>query len=329
MEKYIKLLKQYIMTEDEEALYKADQFSKESLQKDFSPDEIVQLHIESLLNLYPDLSKEMRLSLDFLLQTMISYGIAHQEFQVLRERQRELKSEIDVAAKMQKTLLDTSIPKLDDLEVGAISLPAKIMNGDYHHFIQDSDGNVGVAVADIIGKGIPAALCMSMIKYALDSFPDTLVQPDAILKLLNRVVEANIESGMFITMFYGFYDQKSHHFSYSSAGHEPGFFYSAKDGTFEEITAKGIVLGVKKNANYERFTRKLEIGDMIVLLTDGVTECRRGQYFIEREEVIEVLQRYKDLHPEVLVKNVFQHFERLQDFELCDDFTLIVIKRNK
>lgn len=329
MEKYTRLLKQYLLTEDEEALYKVDQFSKESLQKQFSPDEIVQIHIESLMNLYPNLSKEMRLSLDFLVQTMISYGIAHQEVQALREREREFKSELDVAAKIQKSILNTTVPEIDGLEIGAISVPARQMNGDYIHFIKTPHGDIGVAIADIIGKGIPAALCMSMIKYALESFPDTLIQPTTILKLLNRVVEANIEPGMFVTMLYGLYKRKSNEFIFSSAGHEPGLFYNAKEDKFEDMEARGIVLGVKNDATYKQHMKALEKGDMIILLTDGVTECRRGEEFIEKEEVIAVVRKFQHLHPQQMVKKVFQYFEELQDFNLCDDFTLIAIKRNE
>jgi phosphoserine phosphatase RsbU/P len=329
LEKYTRLLKQYLTTEAEEALYKADQFSKHSLQKKYSPPEIVQIHMESLMELYPKLSKEMKLSLDFLLQTMISYGVAHQEFQVLREEQKVIKSELDIAAKMQKTLLKGTIPKADGIQIGVISKPAKKMSGDYYQFVQSPQGQIGMVIADIIGKGIPAALCMYMIKYALDSFPENIIQPDTILKLLNRVVEANVEPGMFVTMFYGFYNPENHIFSYSSAGHEPGFFYHAKTNTFEEIDAKGIVLGVKKEVTYPSYSKKLKPGDMVFLLTDGVTECRINNQFIERDEVKKVIQKYIHLHPEELVEKVFSHFEQLEDFKLEDDFTLIALRKDK
>ncbi len=318
-----------MLTENEEALYKAEQFSKQLLQKDVSPDEIVQIHIESLKSLYPELPKEMKRSLDFLLETMIAYGIVHQEARDLREKQLELKSEIEVAANMQDTLLNTVIPDVEVLDIGVLSVAAKQMNGDYHHFIKDSSGNVGVGIADVIGKGIPAALCMSMIKYALDSFSDERFSPNSILELLNRVVERNVEAGMFITMFYGVYDIHSHEFTYSSAGHEPGFFYKAKSKQFEEIDARGIVLGVQNNVSYINYSKSLEVGDTVLLLTDGVTECRQGDRFIERQEVVDVVQKYIHLPAQHIVENVYRYFERLQDFDLRDDFTLIILRRER
>src|SRR5690625_7168601 len=98
--------------------------------------------------------------MQFLLETMIAYGLAYQEFQVLREEQLKLKSEISVAASMQDTFLATTKPKIEGIDIGVISVPAEQMNGDYHHFVKGKDGSLGVAIADVIGKGVPAALCM-------------------------------------------------------------------------------------------------------------------------------------------------------------------------
>ncbi|GAA0501644.1 phosphoserine phosphatase RsbU [Salinibacillus aidingensis] len=327
LEKYKNLLKNYLQSKDETALYRADQFSKQSLQQEISPDEIVQIHIDAMQDLYPDLPEDMRLSLHFLLETMISYGIAHHEFRALREKQLELKYEIEVAANMQNTLLNTVIPDVEELDIGAVSVAAQQMNGDYYHFIQDHR-NVGVAVADVIGKGIPAALCMSMIKYALDTYPDNLSSPKTILKLLNRVVERNVEPGMFITMFYGFYNDEDHSFHYASAGHEPGLFYDASSDSFEKMETKGIVLGVEENTSYQQYSKILSVGDMIILFTDGVTECRRGDQFIQTEEILDIIKQYIHMSAQEIVDHVYRYFERLQDFDLRDDFTLIILRRN-
>jgi sigma-B regulation protein RsbU (phosphoserine phosphatase) len=109
---------------------------------------------------------------------------AYREHQSLRDRQLELESEIAVAANMQQTLLPEVIPYSESLDNGVISVPAHKMSGDYYHYIKDENGCVGVAIADIIGKGVPAALCMSMIKYAMDSLPEQRLQPAALLETL-------------------------------------------------------------------------------------------------------------------------------------------------
>ncbi|MDC3418669.1 PP2C family protein-serine/threonine phosphatase [Aquibacillus salsiterrae] len=327
IDNYKELLKQYILSLDEKALYQAEQFSKLSMQHNISPEEIINVHIQALKDLYPNLPKEVDNSLNFLLETMISYGLAYQEFQSLREKQLELKSEISVAAKMQQNLLLTEKPTIKGLDIGAISVPAHQMNGDYYHFVSGSDGGLGIAIADVIGKGIPAALAMSMIKYSMDSFPESQRSPSVILENLNRVVERNVEPGMFMTMFFGLYNQAKQTFAYSSAGHEPGFYFDAKKNEYSEIAAKGLVLGVAKDTTYQEYEQNVKPGDMIVLLTDGVTECRIGDRFIERDEVLQVIKRYENYPAQEAVEQVFKYFERLQGFQLRDDFTLILIRK--
>src|SRR5699024_3712792 len=113
----------------------------------------------------PTLSQEVKDSIAFLLETMISYGLAHQEFQTLRDEQIMLKSEISVAASMQETLLATEKPEIEGLDIGVVSVPAHQMNGDYHHFIKENDVSLGVGIADVFEKGVPAAQLMSIIKY--------------------------------------------------------------------------------------------------------------------------------------------------------------------
>lgn len=327
LEHYRKLLKEYLLTKNETALYQAEQFSKLSMQHNISPEEIVNVHIKALKELYPELPEQVNDSLNFLLEAMISYGLAYQEFQSLREKQSELKSEISVAAKMQETLLSTVKPTIKGLEIGAISVAANQMSGDYYHFVTDGDDTVGIAIADVIGKGIPAALAMSMIKYSMDSFPEKQRQPSAILENLNRVVERNVDPGMFVTMFYGLYDPSTEIFSYASAGHEPGFYYHADTQTFEEIDAKGLVLGATDDAVYQQSEKKINKNDRIILLTDGVTECRVGDRFIDRDEFLEVIQTYIHLPAQEAVEQVYKHFERLQEFQFRDDFTLIIIQK--
>lgn len=324
---YIKLLRQFIKTQDETSLYLAEQMSKLLLQQNFPPEEIVNLHHQAIVQIYPDISMDKQHAMDFLLEIMISYGVEHQGIHSLREKQLELTSEIDVAAKMQQTLLETELPEMKDLDIGVISVPAGQMNGDYHHFVPSEQGQLGIALADVIGKGVPAALCMSMIKYAMDSFPEESMMPSTILENLNRVIERNVEPGMFITMFYGQYLPEISLLRYASAGHEPGFYYSQSSDQFTELKTKGLVLGVMPNSTYEQYKIRINDGDMVILLTDGVTECRRGEEFIEREEVLDVIRQYTHLPSQKIVDQVYKHFEKMQDFQLKDDFTLMVLKK--
>lgn len=324
---YKDLLKHYIKTQDEKSLYEVEQVSKSFIKNNILPEEIVNLHIQAFAQLYPNLSDNYQHSMNFLLETMISYGLAYQEYQTLREEQLALKSELSVAASMQDTLLGTTKPLIEGIDLGIISVPAHQLNGDYHHFVKGEDGSLGIAIADVIGKGIPAALCMSMIKYSMDSYPEETMSPRAILKNLNRVVERNVDPSMFITMFYAQYLPSESKLQYSSAGHEPGFYYNAEKNTFEEIKTRGLVLGVSPDTDYKQYELHINKNDMVILLTDGVTECRDGERFIESEEVLDVIKQYADLPAQEMVNQVYKHFERLQEFQLRDDFTLLVLRK--
>ena len=140
-----------------------------------------------------------------------------------------------------------------------------------------------VAVADVMGKGIPAALCMSMIKFGIDSLRNENTSPRNVLDIVNRIVEKSVDDSMFISMFYGKYDARDSSFSYGSAGHEPALLYKASTGTFTELDAKGLLLGVHADVVYEENSVVLEEGDFIAMMTDGVTEIRTDNGFIDDE----------------------------------------------
>lgn len=327
VEFYKDILKSYLTSKSEETLYQAEQFSKQLLESQVSPEELVSLHYSVLNDVYPDLSEHVRASFELLLEIMIVYGLAYREHQSLIDRQKELESQIDVAAEMQKTLLPKTLPSVSSIDIGVISVPAGKMSGDYYYCVSDENDGVGIAIADIIGKGVPAALCMSMIKYALDSIPEQRMQPAALLENLNRVVERNIAESMFITMMYGFYDSRDHTFHYSGAGHEPGFYYNAKKDSFKELYAKGLVLGLSPTTKFREYKKEVEVGDLIILLSDGVTECRIGNRFIERDEIIRLIRKYIHLPAQDIVKKVYRELAIIQNFTLADDFTLMILRR--
>ncbi len=154
---YKHILQTFLHSKSEQGLYQAQQFSKILLEKQISPDELVNIHRAVLEELFPSVRSEVQDSFELLLEVMMGYGLAYREHQTLIDRQRELETEIDVAANMQQTLLPKVVPDVPSLDIGVSSVPANKMSGDYYHFVQDEHGCVGVTIADIIGKGIPAA----------------------------------------------------------------------------------------------------------------------------------------------------------------------------
>lgn len=324
---YKDMLTSYLEDKSEHALYHAQQFSKQMMEQDMSPEETVSLHLSVFQDLSDDLPEEVIDSFDLLLEVMIGYGLAYREHQSLRDRQQELESELNVAAHMQRTLLPDKKITIEEIDFGVVSVPAGKMSGDYYHYDLDDHGNFAVAVADVIGKGVPAAMSMSMIKYAMDTLTDKQMQPSLVLESLNRVVERNIDDDMFITMMYGVYHPEDHYFYFSSAGHEPGFIYTAANNSFDGLEAKGLVLGVSPKVKYEEQAFKLEPGDFIVFLSDGVTESRVNGEFIERDQIVDMIRERLHMPAQEIVNELYEQLEKAQEFQLRDDFTLMILRR--
>lgn len=324
---YTEMLKNYLENNSEKALYYAHKFSKQMIEKKLSPEEMVSIHLSVFKEVVGELPKEVLDSFDLLLEVMVGYGLAYREYLSLRDRQSKIDSEINLARKMQQSLLPHKNLQLENVDFGVVSIPAGKMSGDYYYYDLDEHGNLIVCIADIVGKGIPAAMSMSMIKYAIDGLPELRLQPSLLLENVNRVVERNIGKNMFITMIYGSYDTKEHRFYYSNAGHEPSFIYKHGTHSYTDLFAKGLVLGVSPNVRYSENMVELEAGDFIVLLSDGVTECRINDEFITRDQIMHMIVKYINEPAQAMVEKVYKDLEKMQDFTLKDDFTLIILRR--
>ena len=132
---------------------------------------------------------------------------------------------------------------------------------------------------------------------------------------------------MFISMFYGRYNVEQSVFTYASAGHEPALFYDAQKGEFSELHAKGLLLGVVPNVTYTQHEIKMECDDFVVMMTDGVTECRTDEGFIEQQIIASLIHSLRDKPAQTIVDTVYKELEKMQNFELRDDFTLVIFKK--
>lgn len=324
---YKEIMRQYVIRQTEQNLYAGQNFSRQLIQKNIAPEEVISIHKAALEEMQPELPENVWHSFDLLIEMMIRYGLALKEHQSLLQRQEEMKMEMDLAANVQKTLLKTTVPTVSGLEIGLISVPARQMNGDYIYFLSDNTKYAGVAVADVIGKGIPAALCMSMVKYGMDSLQDSNTDPAIVLDVINRIVEKSVDDDMFISMFYGRYNVTNSVFTYGSAGHEPALFFDSATNTFSELHAKGLLLGVVPNVTYIQHDITLKNDDLVVMMTDGVTECRTEEGFIEQDIILSLISSLRDKPAQVIVDTVYKELEKMQDFELRDDFTLVIYKK--
>ena len=230
---YTRILADYLENQTERNLYIGQNFIRQLIQKNVTPEEVIHIHKISMQEILPDMNPEVMNGFDFLLEMMVHFGLTVREHHSLLEQQEEIRVEMEVATKIQQMLLKTSVPKTTKLDIGMVSIPIRKMNGDYVHFLHNDDSHLSVAVTDVVGKGVPAALCMSMVKYGLDTLEYANGNPSYVLEVLNRIIERSVDDSMFVSMFFGRYDLNEEIFSFGSAGHEPALHYIASEDRFE------------------------------------------------------------------------------------------------
>ncbi|MGO0058981.1 PP2C family protein-serine/threonine phosphatase [Brevibacillus fluminis] len=323
---YQEILQAYLQGGGENQLYLGQQLSKWLLAENVTPEEVIELHLGALSK-KTEVSEEIRASFEMLTEIMIEYGNAIRENRSLRSRQKQMEAEFEIAVAMQQTMLPDEVPAFPGLDIGVVHVPANQVSGDYYNFVQREDHAFSVAIADIVGKGMPAALCMSMIKFAMDSFYESSVKPGRMLHHLNRVVERNIDPSMFVTMLFGRYDTMRHRFRYAVAGHEPGFLFCAREEKFTDLEGKGLVLGMLPETGFSEKEVALESGDMLILMTDGVIERKIGTRYFQREDLLPYLHAEIGLSAQEMADRIYRRLLLLSNFELQDDYTMIIIHR--
>ena len=251
------------------------------------------------------------------------------------ERDR-MRQSLDLAMEVQQNLLPKSNLRLDGFDIAGRSIYCDETGGDYYDFIvsgEGKDGDIGVAIGDVSGHGIPAALLMATVRSSLWqrlSLPGSI---DLVITDVNRQLVRDVEdSGQFMTMFYLNIDAANHQLEWVRAGHEPGIFYDPGSGTFEELRGSGVALGVSEEWQYQMNERiGLAPGQIIVLSTDGVWEAHNtnGEIF-GKERLNEIIRQHAAKKAEEIIEAVIDAVNHFQgDSGAEDDITLIVIKKER
>ena len=265
-------------------------------------------------------------------------------FQVIRNHEK-VDRQISIGAEIQSQLLPDQCPIIEGVELAACCRPAFQVGGDYYDFMPTrpdlsdtakSNGRWALVIGDVMGKGVPAGLLMTMLRGMLRAEVLSGLPPDCILHDLNQLALEDLsQSHRFITLFYSDFDARSRKLRFANAAHNPPLLWSAKSKSINRLDAPGLLIGLQGEAEYGCGEIILQPGDVLLYYTDGVTEAPgiTGERF-EENRLITFLDKFarEGLGAQQILEKLFERldgFVGIGDHHLEDDASMVVLKVNE
>lgn len=244
----------------------------------------------------------------------------------LIEKER-LERELQVAADIQLSILPDVLPDFDEFGFGARILPARQVGGDFYDVFVLKDGRVGVLIGDVADKGIPSALFMARAHALIMAEADIGLTAGDALRLVNTHITRLQKSTQFVTVLYGILDLKTREFSFARAGHEPPLLLHM-DGSVDRVPhSSGMALGLWDEIILDERSIFLAPGDILILYTDGMTDCRdpKGEAF-GLERIKKTLSAFASSNAQQVCDNLLETLKKYQDgSKQDDDVTLVAV----
>lgn len=263
-------------------------------------------------------------------------GIGHQAAVTIESRylydqktqQERLAHELALAHDIQAKLIPSHLPAPPGWEVAAFWRSAQEVGGDFYDFIEVTSHQLGIVIADVAGKGMPAALYMALTRSLLRATAPGQTDPKTVLRRINELLVPDTQRGMFVSLFYAVLNTRTGLLTYANAGHNPPLLIRA-DGQLEALRAPGLVLGVQLKIEPEVDQRRLASGDGVVFYTDGVTEVFDASDAAFGEERLKaILQESWAEGPQIIVEKIREAVNAFSaTAQPTDDFTLLVIRK--
>lgn len=276
------------------------------------------------LNAYS--KRDLKLLSAFASQAGISVERARLHARTLNAK--KLEEQLNIARAIQQSFLPQKDPVITGYDVTGRNVSSGEVGGDYYDFIPIVGSHTGIAIGDVSGKGMPAALIMASLRASLIAEIRNNYSIRTICQKVNSLLWESLEPGNYVTAVYGVLDARNHIFTFSNCGHNPPVMLSA-DGTVEYLSDGGPVFGVSKDAVYEERAMIVRRGDIIVMYTDGVTEVfdKQGREF-GMDRLIDVIttNRAKSAHQiQDAIYDAVMQFSSPD--HIFDDLTMVIIKR--
>jgi sigma-B regulation protein RsbU (phosphoserine phosphatase) len=247
-----------------------------------------------------------------------------EEAQAGKRRDAKQQREFEDARLIQRGLLPAAMPQTAGVQLASSWQPANGVGGDCFDALTFTGGGVGLTIADVAGKGVPAALLMSNLQAAVRAFAQEGTAPGSVCTSVNRLLCRNMASGRFVTFCYVRLDAGARRLTYANAGHNPPLLVRG-NGQVDQLAPTGTVLGVFAESAYEQGDFAIAPGDRLILYTDGITEGRNaaGEEFGE-DRLAETASRSRALPAEDMLAALLRDVETFNAGKYEDDATLIV-----
>ncbi|MEO8129708.1 MAG: SpoIIE family protein phosphatase [Bryobacteraceae bacterium] len=255
--------------------------------------------------------------------------IEQARFAEIEQNERIFARELAQAAEIQRGLLPATSPQVAGVDVDGRNLPCHGVGGDYYDYFPYPDGRIGLVVADVAGKGMPAAMMMSNMQAHMQVYTETFREPAEVVARLNKSLAARCPGNRFITFFLGLLDPATGEMTYCNAGHNPPILVR-KDGTSEQLAGGGMILGIFGSAEYENHKVTLQEGDLLALFSDGITEACQPTLEEEfgEERLTKLLVENLTAPSSVVIEKVMERLNAWGAGEsFADDVTLVVVRR--
>lgn len=248
------------------------------------------------------------------------------------EKER-MEKELDVAREIQYKILPEKTPKVDSMQISALFVPAFEVGGDYYDFFPLGGDKLGFVIADVSGKGIPAAFIMAEVKGIFESLSKLILSPKEVLVKANEILRFSLDKKSFVTVVYGVIDTKSEEVFFSRGGHSPVLL--VRNGAIEELKPCGMGLGLDFSANFsnslEEIRIKLKENDILLLYTDGIPESKNAELEdFGYERLNKVILDNAEAPIDLLSKRIMKEVAVFsQGKPQHDDITLVIFKWTK
>jgi sigma-B regulation protein RsbU (phosphoserine phosphatase) len=236
-----------------------------------------------------------------------------------------LEKQVQLAADVQQRMIPQTPPVVPGVELAAVYVPCFQLGGDFYDFIQLPDDNIGLAIADVAGKGVPASLIMASVRAALRAQVDNVYYLYEVVRRVNLMLYRDTTPSEFVTLFYGVLNARTGYFTYCNAGHPPGLVLRA--GQIIELPSDNMVLGIDPQEQYRQNIFQLTPGDILLLYTDGLTDAMNfNQETYGKTRLQEAFKRAGDT-AELVTENILWEVRKFVGMaNPTDDITMIVAK---